>query len=156
MRKYNITCPIRKANPYKRIAKATKEHRVVPNRLNREFKQNTPGKVMLTDITYMPYGNNKIAYLSTIKDSSTNEILAYNLSNSLAIDIVTETINKLVKLESFFGHMKDEIDYKSCRTIEELKILIDDYMDYYNNDRCQWNLKKLTPVQYRNQLLATS
>ncbi|WP_353479584.1 IS3 family transposase, partial [Clostridium cadaveris] len=21
------------------------------------------------------------------------------------------------------------------------------------NDRCQWNLKKLTPVQYRNQLL---
>ncbi|WP_143750447.1 IS3 family transposase, partial [Clostridium cadaveris] len=22
-----------------------------------------------------------------------------------------------------------------------------------NNDRCQWNLKKLTPVQYRNQLL---
>ena len=23
MRKYNITCPIRKANPYKRIAKAT-------------------------------------------------------------------------------------------------------------------------------------
>ncbi|RDY23105.1 hypothetical protein CHF27_010100, partial [Romboutsia maritimum] len=28
----------------------------------------------------------------------------------------------------------------------------DDYMDYYNNDRCQWNLKKLTPTQYRNQL----
>ena len=69
MRKYNITCPIRKANPYKRIAKATKEHRVAPNRLNREFKQNIPGKVMLTDITYMPYGNNKMAYLSTIKDS---------------------------------------------------------------------------------------
>ena len=35
-------------------------------------------------------------------------------------------------------------------------ILIDDYIDYYNNDRCQWNLKKLTPVQYRNQLLAAS
>ena len=104
MRKYNIICPIRKANPYKRIAKATKEHTVVPNILNRRFKQNIPGKVMLTDITYMPYGNNKIAYLSTIKDSSTNEILAYNLSNSLAIDIVTETINKLVKLKSFKLH----------------------------------------------------
>ena len=57
--------------------------------------------------------------------------------------------------ESFFGHMKDEIDYKSCETIEELKILIDHYMDY-NNDYFQWNLKKLTPVQYRNQLLVTS
>lgn len=203
MRKYNIICPIRKANPYKRIAKATKAHRVVPNKLNRAFKQNIPGKIMLTDITYMPYGNNKMAYLSTIKDSSTNEILAYKLSNSLAIDIVIETIDKLIKLkpfrlhkdafvhsdqgfhytspifqrllkennlgqsmsrrgncwdnapqESFFGHMKDEIDYKNCNTIEELRILIDDYMDYYNNDRCQWNLKKLTPVQYRNQLLS--
>ncbi|RDY24328.1 IS3 family transposase, partial [Romboutsia maritimum] len=78
MRKYNIICPIRKSNPYKRMAKATKEHRVVPNKLNREFKQNIPGKIMLTDITYMPYGNGKMAYLSTIKDSSTNEILAYN------------------------------------------------------------------------------
>ncbi|MGL5751435.1 MAG: IS3 family transposase, partial [Paraclostridium sp.] len=29
----------------------------------------------------------------------------------------------------------------------------DDYMDYYNNHRGQWNLKQLTPVQYRNQLL---
>ncbi len=50
--------------------------------------------------------------------------------------------------------MKDEIDYKSCNTFEELKSLIDDYIDYYNNDRCQWNLKQLTPIQYRSQLLA--
>ncbi|NFE73108.1 IS3 family transposase, partial [Clostridium butyricum] len=27
-------------------------------------------------------------------------------------------------------------------------------MKYYNNHRYQWNLKKLTPVEYRNQLLA--
>lgn len=202
MRKYDIICPIRKANPYKRIAKATKEHRVVENKLNREFKQNIPGKVLLTDITYMPYGNSKMAYLSTVKDSSTNEILAYNLSTSLAIELVTETINKLVNIksfalhkdafvhsdqgshytsptfqkllkknnlgqsmsrrgncwdnapqESFFGHMKDEMDYKSCNTFDELQAVVDDYMDYYNNFRCQWNLKKLTPVQFRNQLL---
>ncbi|MGL4990694.1 MULTISPECIES: IS3 family transposase, partial [Bacteria] len=30
----------------------------------------------------------------------------------------------------------------------------DDYLDYYNNHRCQWNLKKMTPVQYQNHLLA--
>lgn len=48
----------------------------------------------------MPYGNNKVAYLSTIKDSSTNEILAYNLS----IYVVTETIHKLIKLKSFRFH----------------------------------------------------
>lgn len=202
MRKYGIICPIRKANPYKRMAKATKEHRVIPNKLNREFKQYIPGKVLLTDITYMPYGNSKMAYLSTIKDSSTNEILSYELSESLQIDIVINTVDKLVNCkknnlheeafihsdqgshytspifqkhikkynlgqsmsrrgncwdnapqESFFGHMKDEIDYKNCNSFGELQYVIDDYMDYYNNHRCQWNLKQLTPVQYRNQLV---
>lgn len=202
MRKYNIVCPIRKANPYRRMAKATKEHRVAPNLLNRNFKQEVAGKVLLTDITYLPYGNNLMAYLSTIKDASTNEILAHNLSTSLSLDIALDTIYKLkannkFKLakdafihsdqgfhytspkfqkllksnnlgqsmsrrgncwdnapqESFFGHMKDEINYKSCTSFEELKFMIDNYIDYYNNHRYQWNLKKLTPVKYRNQLL---
>lgn len=61
MKKFNIVCPIRKSNPYKRIAKATKEHTIVPNLLNRNFKQEIPGKVLLTDITYLPYGNNQMA-----------------------------------------------------------------------------------------------
>ncbi|MDD5864975.1 MAG: IS3 family transposase, partial [bacterium] len=26
------------------------------------------------------------------------------------------------------------------------------YIEYYNNYRYQWNLKKMTPVQYRNHL----
>lgn len=38
MCKYSMS--IRKANPYRRMMKATKEYTVVPNRLNREFKQN--------------------------------------------------------------------------------------------------------------------
>ena len=42
MKKYDIICPIRKANPYRRMMKATKEHRVVPNLLNRQFKQGIP------------------------------------------------------------------------------------------------------------------
>lgn len=53
MKKYNIFCPIRKANPYRRMMKATQEHRVVPNILNRQFKQRIPYNVLLTDITYM-------------------------------------------------------------------------------------------------------
>ena len=203
MRKFDIICPFRKANPYKRMAKATKEHSVVKNKLNRNFKQEIPAKVLLTDITYLPYSNSHMAYLSTIKDASTNEILAYNISDSLEINLVLDTVNKLVankkiklhkdafihsdqgshytspkfqKLlkqcnigqsmsrrgncwdnapqESFFGHMKDEVNYKSCTTLDEVKSVIRRYMTYYNNYRYQWNLKKLTPVQYRNQLLA--
>ena len=52
--------------------------------------------------------------------------------------------------ESFFGHMKDEIGGKiaACDSFAEAKAVIDDYMDYYNNDRGQWELLKLTPNEY--------
>ena len=52
--------------------------------------------------------------------------------------------------ESFFGHMKDEIGekIKQCNTFKETKMLIDDWMDYYNNYRYQWELAKLSPNEY--------
>ncbi len=49
-------------------------------------------------------------------------------------------------MESFFGHMKDEVPYKQANSMAELKYLIDDYMDHYNNRRKQWTLKKMTPA----------
>lgn len=202
MKKYDIVCPIRRANPYKKMIKATQEHRVLPNLLNREFKQETPGKVLLTDITYLYYGKGQKAYLSTIKDGSTNEILAYHVLDRITLDLATDTLvklkrNKRVKLvedafihsdqgghytsptfqkhvrklglgqsmsrrgncwdnapqESFFGHFKDEAYIKPCATLEELKREIKSYMTYYNNYRYQWDLKKMTPVQYRDHLL---
>lgn len=55
--------------------------------------------------------------------------------------------------ESFFWHMKDEIDTSTCKTFKELEKYIKNYIFYYNNDRPQWNRKKMTPVQYRNHLL---
>ena len=70
MKKFEIVCPIRKANPYRRMAKATKEHTVLPNILDRKFKQGIPGKVLVTDITYLFYKNGKKGYLSTILDRS--------------------------------------------------------------------------------------
>ena len=53
---------------------------------------------------YMPYGNGKMTYLSMIKDSSTNEILSHYLSKSLAIEISTKTVDKLIELKSFKPH----------------------------------------------------
>lgn len=202
MKKYGIICPIRKANPYKRMMKATLEHRVVPNILKRKFKQDIPGKVLLTDITYLFYGKGQKAYLSAIKDGSTGEILAYHISERMTIDLATNTLKKLKKnkhfkkakdalihsdqgvhythpdfqkavkklglrqsmsrkgncwdnapQESFFGHFKDEASIKSCTNLEDLKREIKQYMTYYNHYRYQWNLKKMTPVQYRDHLL---
>ena len=202
MRKYNIVCPIRKAKPYKRLIKATAEHRVVPNRLKREFKQGTPYKVLLTDITYIFYGNGKRAYLSTIVDGSTNEVLAHQLSENINLDIVLDTLKRLRKnrrirldkdafihsdqgghytsptyqkevkrmklgqsmsrrgncwdnavQESFFGHFKDIVELKACTTFDSLQREIRKTINYYNHHRYQWNMKKMTPVQYRNHLL---
>lgn len=56
-------------------------------------------------------------------------------------------------IESFFGHLKDDVDYKNCQTFEEIRLLIDNYIRYYNNERAQWGLNKMTPVAYRDQLL---
>ena len=50
--------------------------------------------------------------------------------------------------ESFFGHMKDEIDLSKCKIFEEVKVIIDDWIDYYNNERYQWQLAKLSPNEY--------
>lgn len=50
--------------------------------------------------------------------------------------------------ESFFGHMKDEIDISECTTFEEIFAVISDWTDYYNNDRYQWDLAKLSPKEY--------
>lgn len=87
MKKYGIVCPFRQANPYKRMMTAIQEHRGFPNLLNREFKQNISGKVLLMDITYLFYGLGKKTYLSTIKDSSTNEILACHVSDRITMDL---------------------------------------------------------------------
>ena len=56
--------------------------------------------------------------------------------------------------ESFFGHMKDELAEKipSWTCFLDAKADIDDWMDYYNNDRYQWQLAKLSPNQYYNYI----
>jgi transposase InsO family protein len=56
-------------------------------------------------------------------------------------------------MESFFGHFKDEVDYKICKTFEEVLAMVKEYIEYYNTQRQQWELKKMTPVNYRNHLL---
>ena len=52
--------------------------------------------VLLTDITYLPY-NGTFAYLSTILDAYTKQILAYVVSDSLEVEFVLQTVNNLVR-----------------------------------------------------------
>ncbi len=93
MDKYGLFCPIRKANPYRRMAKALKTSNVAGNLLNREFEAHGARKVLLTDITYVPY-HGTFCYLSTILDAFTKQVLAYRVSESLEIDFVLETVHR--------------------------------------------------------------
>jgi putative transposase len=202
MKKYSLYTKVRSTNPYKKMAKATQEHKTLKNILNREFKQDIPQKALLTDITYLYYGKGQKAYLSCVKDCATREILAAHVSTSLSMDLVYSTLDKLAEvldgciypeailhsdqgfhythpeyqrkikemgfiqsmsrkgncwdnapMESFFGHLKDEVDYRESQTISELQKCIYDYIDEYNHHRPQWTLNKMTPVEYRSQLL---
>ena len=48
--------------------------------------------------------------------------------------------------------MKEELKpYISDWTaLQEAKETIDDWMDYYNNERYQWDLAKVSPTQFYN------
>ena len=203
MSKYNLFCPIRKANPYRRMAQALKTSNYAPNIVNRDFHSKGARKILLTDITYLFYKDEGKCYLSTILDAFTHEILAYELSISLKVDFVIATVDQLVReygstldnetivhsdqgchytsyafigklrdadfvqsmsrrgncwdnapQESFFGHMKDEIrdEIKAFASFEAVKAKVDDWIDYYNNDRYQWDLLKLSPREYYQYL----
>jgi transposase InsO family protein len=198
MKKYDLFCPIRKANPYRRMAKALRTNAVADNLLKRAFCSYGPRQVLLTDITFIPVGK-KFVYLAVILDLCTKQVLSYELSESLEVDLVLNALENLAahhpecvdsevmihsdqgfhytstrfrKLigdlglrqsmsrrgncwdnapqESFFGHMKDELRTASENWCSpgDVRTSIDDWMDYYNNDRYHWDLQKLSPNEY--------
>ena len=69
MKKFGLGCPIRKANPYRRMQKAIRTNNTAENLVKREFEMHGPRSVLLTDITYIPL-NGAFCYLSTILDGA--------------------------------------------------------------------------------------
>ncbi len=83
-KKYGIRCKVRVKNPYKNIAKATKEHNYFQNLIDRDFNIAAPRTKIITDITYLHFKGDT-AYLSTAKDSVTGEIVAHNIRQDMSI-----------------------------------------------------------------------
>ena len=201
MKKYQLVCPIRKANPYRQMMRAIQTSHRADNIVNRNFTQAGPRTILLTDITYIP-DEEGFCYLSSVKDAVTRECLAHVLSRTMEEEFVLETIEQLMsrhgfsmnaktlihsdqgphytsvrfidllkdkKLrqsmsrrgncwdnapkESFFGHMKDELKIHRDMSFEEILAEVDDWMDYYNNDRYQWGLAKLSPREFYEYLM---
>lgn len=201
MKKYQLDCPIRKANPYRQMMKAIQTSHKAENIVDRNFTEAGPRTILLTDITYLPYEGG-FCYLSTVKDAVTRQCLSHVLSESLKEEFVLETITKLMERhglslntktlihsdqgahytsvsfiellkdkglrqsmsrkgncwdnapqESFFGHMKDELKIHRNMSFKEIKAEVDDWIDYYNHDRYQWGLAKLSPNEFYEYLM---
>ncbi len=55
-------------------------------------------------------------------------------------------------MENFFGLLKSELLYlREFSSMDDFKIELEKYIDYYNNKRIKGKLKGLSPVQYRIQ-----
>lgn len=199
MRKFDIICPIKTSNPYKKIWKATKEDKVAPNLVKRNFKTGEARKLFLTDITYIKHQNH-FSYVSVIIDAQTTEPIAHMTSTSLRMDFVMESLKQLEEcgyaegaiihsdqgvhytskefrtkikemglkqsmsrrgncldnsaMESFFGHMKQEMEFDPDATDAEIEKAVDEYIEDYRYHRYQEGLNEMTPYEYGCSLLA--
>ncbi len=202
MTELNLKTTTRRKNPYKQIIKDNSEKFYCENLLQREFKNKLPYKALGIDITYLKY-NGRFAYLCTLLDVKTTEVISYALSQTMTKELALATIQsglEIIKenkystiihsdrgsqftskdyrnllltngltqsmsapasprdnavIESFFGHLKDEVSLKGVKTFVQVVSIIDDYMHYYNNERRQWNKNRMTPIEFRNFLLAS-
>lgn len=57
--------------------------------------------------------------------------------------------------ESFYGHMKDELMgyIRNCESFAKLKKVISKWFHYYNYQRYQWKLGKMSPHEYYNSII---
>lgn len=106
MTKNNLHCVVRGRkfpSSYYKAIKEMKKH-LPKNLLNREFDVKVPGRVYVTDITYIPVLSGWL-YLSVIKDLYNKEIVAWTVSKQCNADLCVETLNRLAKVRNLKGAM---------------------------------------------------
>jgi len=190
MQKYGWNCRVK----MKRKKKMGQPFRTVDNKLNREFQASTPFKKLVTDITYLPFGQKQL-YLSSIMDLYNGEIIAYSIGDKQDVSFVLDTLNQLppltncllhsdqgsvytsysyqkeikrkgitmsmsrkgtpadnASIESFHASLKCETFYLDGLKNESSSIVIqivEDYINYYNENRIQQKLGYKSPIEYR-------
>jgi len=55
-------------------------------------------------------------------------------------------------VESFFGYLKDHLELKKCRDLEDVEKEVTKQINYYNHKRPQLGLKKMPPSEFRRHL----
>ena len=155
MRKYGLVCPIRHPNPYRNLS--TVKDAFTKEILSYQISQNLKEQFVLDTFRQLALIHGKTLTKDTLVHSDQGAHY-----KSRRFDDLMEDSNFIRSMsrkatcwdnapqESFFGHMKDEIEGKvaECKTFPQVTRAIMEYMNYYNHYRYQWDLAKLSPAEY--------
>ena len=123
MRKYGWSCRV-KVKKRKRTGQPTQ---VAENQLARDFGASKPRQKLVTDITYLPFGQSMM-YLSSIMDLYNGEIIAYTLGSVQDVTLVLDTLHQLHDLtENCLLHSDQGSVYTSSayqNTVKEKGIIM--------------------------------
>ncbi|MGQ5112804.1 IS3 family transposase [Bacillus halotolerans] len=81
----------------KKRKKNGQPYAVVDNILDRNFQSDHPLEKLVTDITYLPYGQKQL-YLSSILDVYNGEVIAFTIGDKQDTDFVLNTLDQLPTL----------------------------------------------------------
>lgn len=94
MQKFNLQCQVR---PKRQTHYKGKESIVANNVINRDFSSKRPLEKLVTDVTYLPWGEKRL-YLSSIMDLYDGQIIAYTLGDKQDVGFVLDTLNQIQDL----------------------------------------------------------
>ncbi len=78
----------------RKVPNLGKPYHVTDNKLDCDFQADKPMEKLVTDITYLYFGNCRL-YLSSIMDLYNREIVAYTIFKCQDTDFVLDTLNQL-------------------------------------------------------------
>ncbi|EAH2163406.1 IS3 family transposase, partial [Listeria monocytogenes] len=81
----------------KKRKKNGQPYAVAGNILDRNFQSDRPLEKLVTDITYLPYGQKQL-YLSSILDLYNGEVIAFTIGDKQDTDFILNTLNQLPAL----------------------------------------------------------
>jgi transposase InsO family protein len=111
------------------MQKATMASTFAKKKARRNWKNFGPGQMLQPDITYLFYRkyNSKKAYLSTMRDACTPQILSYVPSVNLKENFVQKTVDNLLKnhgsqlSKNIFCHSDKGVHYSAQEYVRKLK-----------------------------------
>jgi putative transposase len=93
MQKYGWQCRVK----VKKRRQTGQPYHIADNLLKRDFQADQPLQKLVTDITYLPFGQKQL-YLSSIQDLFNGEIIAYSIGDCQDTDFVLDTMAQLPPL----------------------------------------------------------